>query len=213
MATKIQHIFNFLQIYIRSYASIQFVTISIHSRFGLWPFRFVAISVCGCFGLCRLGLWPFRFVAVSVFGRWGLWPFGLWPLRFWPFRFVAVMTRNLPTKVLCIDKITQYDNYLGQLGQLKDRHNNLGPGLYCLVGWKQYQGNHIKWDTNVSKLKQICFSRYKCTIWTKSVVTCMQYEFCIESSIAIVIMPSDDRHVNTVKIYMPCKKLGKFANS
>ena len=52
--------------------------------FRLWPFRFVAVSVCG-----RYGLWPFRFVAVSVCGRLGLWPF-----RFWPFRFVAVMTRN-----------------------------------------------------------------------------------------------------------------------
>ena len=44
-------------------------------RFGLWPFRSVAVSVCG-----RFGLWPFRFVAVSVCGRSGL----------WPFRFVAV---------------------------------------------------------------------------------------------------------------------------
>ena len=30
-------------------------------RFGLWPFRSVAVSVCG-----HSGLWPFRFVAVSV---------------------------------------------------------------------------------------------------------------------------------------------------
>ena len=44
-------------------------------RFGLWPFRSVAVSVCG-----RSGLWPFRFVAVSVCGHFGL----------WPFRFVAV---------------------------------------------------------------------------------------------------------------------------
>ena len=56
--------------------------------FNLWPFRFVAILVCG-----RFGLWPFRFVAVSVCGRSGLWPF-----RFWPFRFVAVMTRILSYK-------------------------------------------------------------------------------------------------------------------
>ena len=67
--------------------------------FYLWPFRFVAVSVCGC-----SGLWPFRSVAVPVCGRFGLWPFrsvavpvcgrfGLWPFRFWPFRFVAVMTR------------------------------------------------------------------------------------------------------------------------
>ena len=57
--------------------------LSVCGRSGLWPFRFVAIPVCG-----RFGLWPFRFVAVTVCGR-----SGLWPLRFWPFRFVAVMTR------------------------------------------------------------------------------------------------------------------------
>ena len=39
--------------------------------------------------LCPFSLWPFRFVAVQVCGR-----FGLWPFRLWPFRFVAVMTRN-----------------------------------------------------------------------------------------------------------------------
>ena len=60
-------------------------------RFGLWPFRSVAVSVCG-----RSGLWPFRFVAVSVCGRSGLWPFQSVAVpvcgRFglWPFRFVAV---------------------------------------------------------------------------------------------------------------------------
>ena len=80
---------------------------SVCGLFGLWPFRFVAVSVCG-----YSGLWPFRFVAVPVYGRFGMWPlrfmavsvcglFGLWPLRFvavsvcgrsglWPFRFVAV---------------------------------------------------------------------------------------------------------------------------
>ena len=52
-----------------------FVAVSVCGRSGLWPFRFVAISVCG-----RFGLWPFRFVAVSVCGRFSL----------WPFRFVAV---------------------------------------------------------------------------------------------------------------------------
>ena len=67
--------------------------------FYLWPFRFVAVSVCG-----RSGLWPFRIVDFPVCGRSGLWPFrsvavpvcgrfGLWPFRFWPFRLVAVMTR------------------------------------------------------------------------------------------------------------------------
>ena len=72
-------------------------------RFGLWPFRSVAISVCG-----RSGLWPFRFVAVPVCGRFGQWPFrfvavyvcgrfGLWPFQLWPFRFVAVMTCYPPT--------------------------------------------------------------------------------------------------------------------
>ena len=57
----------------------------------VWPFRFVAVSVCG-----RSGLWPFRFVAVPGYGRFGLWPFrSVAPSvcdRFglWPFRFVAV---------------------------------------------------------------------------------------------------------------------------
>ena len=58
------------------------VAIPVCGHFGLWPFWFVAVPVCGLFGL-----WPFRFVAVSVCGR-----FGLWPFRLWPFRFVAVMT-------------------------------------------------------------------------------------------------------------------------
>ena len=56
----------------------------------MWPFRFVAVPVCG-----RFGLWPFRSVAVSVCGRSGLWPF-----RLWPFRFVAVMTCYLWMQVL-----------------------------------------------------------------------------------------------------------------
>ena len=60
----------------------RFVAVPVCGRFGLWPFRSVAVSACG-----RSGLWPFRFVAVSVCGR-----FGLWPFRLWPFRFVAVMT-------------------------------------------------------------------------------------------------------------------------
>ena len=53
----------------------RFVAVPVCGRFGLWPFRFVAVPVCG-----RSGLWPFRFVAVSVCGRSSL----------WPFRFVAV---------------------------------------------------------------------------------------------------------------------------
>ena len=76
----------------------RFVAVPVCGRFGLWPFRPVAVPVCG-----RSGLWPFRFVAVPVCGRFGLWPFrfvavsvcgrfSLWPFRLWPFRFVAVMT-------------------------------------------------------------------------------------------------------------------------
>ena len=46
----------------------------------MWPFRFVAILVCG-----RSGLWPylpFRFVAVSVCGRYDLLPrFATGPLK------------------------------------------------------------------------------------------------------------------------------------
>ena len=40
-----------------------FVAVSVCGRFGLWPFRFVAVSVCG-----RFGLWPFWFVAFLVCG-------------------------------------------------------------------------------------------------------------------------------------------------
>ena len=71
----------------------RFVAVPVCGRFGLWPFRFVAVPVCGRSGLwpfrfvavpvCgRSGLWPFRFVAVSVCGRFGCGRFGLWPL--WP---------------------------------------------------------------------------------------------------------------------------------
>ena len=77
---KINTTSSFYTIYIRLFAH------TVCGRFGLWPFRFVTVPVCG-----RSGLWPFRFVAVSVCGLLGLWPF-----RFWPFRFVAVMTRNHP---------------------------------------------------------------------------------------------------------------------
>ena len=63
----------------------QFVAVQVCGRFCLWPFRSVAVSVCG-----RFGLWPFRSVAFPVCGR-----FSLWPFRFWPFRFVTVMTRIL----------------------------------------------------------------------------------------------------------------------
>ena len=75
------------------------MAVPVCGRSGLWPvcgrFRIVAASVCGLFGVwpfsvCgRFGLWPFQCMAVSVCGR-----FGLCPFRFWPFRFVAVMTRN-----------------------------------------------------------------------------------------------------------------------
>ena len=79
----------------------QIVAVPVCGRSGLWPFRFVVVSVCG-----RSSLWAFRSVAVPVCARSGLWAFrsvavpvcgrfGLWPFRFWPFRFVAVMTRIL----------------------------------------------------------------------------------------------------------------------
>ena len=54
-------------------------------RFGLWPFRSVAVPVCG-----RSGLWPFRFVAVPVCGRFGCGRSGLWPFRFVAVSVVAV---------------------------------------------------------------------------------------------------------------------------
>ena len=70
------------------------MAIPVCGRFGLWPFRFVAVPVCGLFGL-----WPFRSVAVPVCGR-----FGLWPFRFWPFRFVVVMTRIRYIDHICTQK-------------------------------------------------------------------------------------------------------------
>ena len=66
-------------------------------RFGLWPFRSVAVSVCGL-----SGLWPFGFVAVPVCGRFGLWPFRSVAVPvcgrsgLWPFRFVAVSVVAIP---------------------------------------------------------------------------------------------------------------------
>ena len=70
-----------------------FVAVSVCGRFSLWPFRSLAVSVCGLSVCGRFGLWRFRFVALSVCGRFGLWPFrsvafsvcgrfGLWPFRF-----------------------------------------------------------------------------------------------------------------------------------
>ena len=44
----------------------------------------------------RFGLWPLQFVAVSVCDS-----FGFWTFRVWSFRFVAVMTRNLPSDKKC----------------------------------------------------------------------------------------------------------------
>ena len=46
----------------------------------LWPFRSVAILVCGRFGLWPFDLWPFRSVAVSVMagsvcGRYDMLPY------------------------------------------------------------------------------------------------------------------------------------------
>ena len=58
----------------------------------MWPFRFMALLVCGL-----SGLWPFQSVAVSVCGRSGLWPFRIVAVSvcghsgLWPFRFVAVL--------------------------------------------------------------------------------------------------------------------------
>ena len=67
----------------------------------VWPFRSLAVPVCGRFGLWPFGLWPFRFVAVSVCGCSGLWPFrsvtdsvcgrsSLWPFRSVAFSVVVV---------------------------------------------------------------------------------------------------------------------------
>ena len=67
----------------------RFVAVSVCGRFGKWPFRSVAVSVCG-----RFGLWPFRSVAVSVCGRLGFGRFGLWPLWAESGEFPAQMASN-----------------------------------------------------------------------------------------------------------------------
>ena len=91
----------------------------------MWPFRFVAVPVCG-----RSGLWPFRFVAVPVCGRSGLWPFRFVAVSFcgrsglWPFRFVAV-------SVVAVSVCGRYD--LLPLNQLKS---------YCRGQYK----NKTKWN-------------------------------------------------------------------
>ena len=78
------------------------MAIPVCGRFGLWPFRFVTVPVCGHFGL-----WSFRSVAVPVCGR-----FGLWPFRFWPFRFVVVMTRIRYIDHICVKKMEFIASYL-----------------------------------------------------------------------------------------------------
>ena len=76
-------------IYIKWFVFIKFVAVSVCGRFGLWPFWFVAVSVCGPFGF-----WPFRFVAVSVCGLFDLWSFRVMAISVLAFRFVVAMTRN-----------------------------------------------------------------------------------------------------------------------
>ena len=63
----------------------RFVAVSVCGRSGLWPFRSVAVSVCG-----RFGLWPFRSVAISVCGRFGFGRFGLWPLWPEPYEYIYI---------------------------------------------------------------------------------------------------------------------------
>ena len=82
------------------------VAVSICGRSGLWPFRFVAVPVCGLSVCGRSGLWPFRSVAVPVCGRSGLWPF-----RLWPFRFVAVMTCYRLTTTKHTKELTAYNSW------------------------------------------------------------------------------------------------------
>ena len=80
-------------------------------RFGLWPLRTVAVSVCG--GSC---LWPFWFVAVPVCGRSCLWPFRFVAVPvcgrsgLWPFSFVAVL-------VVAVSVCGRYDLLLTGLYQ------------------------------------------------------------------------------------------------
>ena len=94
----------------------RFVAVPVCGRFCLWPFRFVAVSVCG-----RFGLWPFQFVAVSVCGRSGL----------WPLRFVAV-------QVLAVSVCSRYDqNPMRPYCYPFVRENHKSPisrakGQYCL---------------------------------------------------------------------------------
>ena len=74
LAKKVNTTSSFYTIYIIWFVSNQFVAVSVCGRFGLWPFRFVAVSVCGL-SVCGL----------SVCGRFGFGRFGLWPS--WPETF------------------------------------------------------------------------------------------------------------------------------
>ena len=70
----------------------QFVALSVCRPFGLWPFWFVAVMVRGCFGV-----WLPWSVVVSVCGGSSLWPFsvcgclGYVNFRVWPLRIVTTM--------------------------------------------------------------------------------------------------------------------------
>ena len=105
----------------------RFVAVPVCGRFGLWPFRSVSVPVC-----VRSGLWPFRSVAVSVCGRSGLWPFQfvavsvLWPL--WP------VTGAFPYHALSSLR-PFHIHTIGERLHLSYRlHWNLEVGFY----WKEY---------------------------------------------------------------------------
>ena len=102
----------------------------------LWLFLFVADPVCGCLGICL-----FRFVVVSVCCRFGLWHStvlvcglsGLWLIRFWPFRFVAVMTRNQLVDIVCYG-ISQFHIFQFRYGCIVSWATNVWAMAFCAMG-------------------------------------------------------------------------------
>ena len=72
----------------------------------LWPFRPVAVLVCGLSVCGRSGLWPFRSVAVSVCGRSGLWLCRLWQL--WPVTYSTTVFVSLSAGMFIITKSSMW---------------------------------------------------------------------------------------------------------
>ena len=109
----------------------------------VWPFRFMAVSVCGRFGCGRSGLWPFRFVvvpvvAVSVCGRYDLLPH-VW----FNWRHIILPPNHVVHDLRIVISIHEYQ----QLHRCK-RSNIIKKYLSWFTHNKQ---NNTKWRTRHSQ--------------------------------------------------------------